>query len=143
MQEIKSTLKNKYLLWYRYSVSSYVIKFKHTPLLITSFVFHALDAKIYNIAGTIYHSIDWDLPSFAFVQTLQWPWGPLFCYGRGQGHWLCVVWRGAPETRHLTGGCGRDSGCSGLAGNLHHRCEHAHCTGFFFFMRLRLSLLFV
>lgn len=77
--------------------------------------------------------MDWDLPSFAFVQTLQWPWDPLFCYGRGQGHWLCVVWQGAPETQHPTGGCGRDSGYSGLAGNLHHRCEHAHCTGIFFY----------
>lgn len=66
MQEIKSTLKNKYtqvlytqytvilIQEHMYSVFSQVIKFEHISLLITTIVFHALDATIYNIAGTRY-----------------------------------------------------------------------------------------
>lgn len=60
-------MKNKYLLWYRYLVFSYVIKFKYIFFLIILIVFYVLDVKIYNIVGIIYYLIDWDLLSFVFV----------------------------------------------------------------------------
>ena len=57
-------------------------------------------------------------PSFAFVQTHQWPWGHQSCCEPDQGHWQSGAFLHVRVTLHQSGGCGTGSGCSGQAGNL-------------------------
>lgn len=81
------------------SIYSYVFKFKYIPIFITTIVFHALDAIINNLAGTIYIVHGWRLTKFCICSNTSMTLGSsILLWARSRTLTVCSLAR-----------CSRDS----------------------------------